>query len=406
MAVYIEPPRSATPRDATFDILKGIGISEVIVHHLLSHSARKFAVEGSLDWWIMTLGNRVLHFAVPTFLLASALLLARSLASKPRPDWRRFYRRRAERTLWPYLVWSLVYIAFRVARLRIGIDVLPTTVSLPFGMSATLPALLADARGWCSSLLWGKAYFHLYFMAILLQFSVAFPLFYYGVRRLRLRFGSIVLLAALLQGGAFALHSRVLFPLLGFVTPASTVLWYLPAVLLGVWLGPKWSAWGDLWRAWRWPLALGTAAGFAVYMTMAVRQLLGLPMSSLGFTAGNTTYATGMALLLLAASRRLARCGAGGRWLARVGDWSLPLFLVHPLVLHFLSGPSITRAIGALPLSPIVAGILLFGATWWATVATTRLRVDRLLFGRPLAPQVASVRAAGARGAARAPDVP
>ena len=107
-------------RRTPFDVLKGIGILEVIAHHALGQAGRKYAVEGSAEWWTLRLVNRTLHFAIPLFLLVSATLLTQSLIK--RPDWRRFVGRRAIRTFWPYLLWSAIFLFFRWKVLAVGDD--------------------------------------------------------------------------------------------------------------------------------------------------------------------------------------------------------------------------------------------------------------------------------------------
>jgi len=365
-------------RDATFDILKGIGILEVMLHHLLSFSARKYAVPGAPDWWTLTIANRIFHFAVPTFLLASALLLARSVAAKPKPGWKRFFARRAQRSLWPYVLWTCFYLLFRIYVIRVGSDTMTTTLSLPFVGSLTAPALLVDGREWFFNLFWGRAYFHLYFMVVLLQFSVAFPLLYCGLRRLRIGFGGVLLASALLQGGVYWIQATSL----RLPFPASMVLWYVPSILIGVWLGLNWSQWEAVWKGWRLPIGAAMTAGFAVYVTLAIIRLGGGRITSLPFNAGMAVYSTGIALLLLAAARRLAAETRVGAFLARVGDRSLALYLLHPMILYLMSGPTITAFLSALPLSPLFAGLLLFAVTWGLTSLTRRLRLEGFLFGR------------------------
>ncbi len=369
-------------RDSTFDILKGIGISEVVVHHVLSHSARKYAALDSADWWVMTVLNRLLHFAVPTFLFASAVLLARSMASKPKPDWGRYYKRRVSRTLAPYLVWSLIYIAFRILMVRIGDDVAVTPVSLPWGATVELPALIASGKEWARNLLVGKSYYHLYFMSVLLQFAVVFPVLFILVRRANQSFAGAAAVAAVLQLGGFWLFAAVMRPVFGFNEPASTLLWYVLPVYLGTWVGLHWSEWPAVWQRWRSAICLFTALGLAVYFTLAVRIILGLRVSSLAYNSGIAVYAMGAALVLLVWSRRLALGGKLGTALARIGDWSLPIFLVHPLLLYLLSGPTITRVLDWLPGSFFWTLAALAFVTWGFTELTIRLRLDRYLFGR------------------------
>lgn len=375
-------PQSASRRDLTFDILKGIGILEVMIHHLLAYSTRKFTVPGAPEWWAFLLTNRVLHFAVPTFLLASALLLARSMASKPRPDWRRYAERRVQRSLAPYLVWSLIYIAFRLVVLKPGSDVVSVTSHVPLFGTITGPALLVDGSQWVRNLVWGKAYYHLYFMSVLLQFAALFPLLFVFMRRVPLGFGPLAALSLALQAGVFWLQAHVFFPKLGFTTPASMALWYLPALLIGMWLGLNWKRWPEVWRENRVHIACGTALAFVLYFYLSIRILQKEPVSSFAFNAGATIYATGMALLLLAGAARLAAVPRWGAILARIGDRSLPLFLIHPMVLYFMGGPKIARFLDALPLTPLWAGLILFALTWAAIDLTRLLKIDGYLFGR------------------------
>src|SRR5579871_1261038 len=372
-----------SPRDTTFDILKGIGIVEVILHHTLGFCARKYAVEGEANWWAMTLVHDMLHFAVPMFLLASALLLARSLAAKPKLDWKRFYARRAERSLWPYVVWSLLYLAFRLWVQKDGVDLYPVSVTIPGFGTRTLPIMLADGAAWRSYLLWGKAYFHLYFLAVLLQFSAIFPLLFYALRRVQLGFGGVLLISALLQWLCFVLQAHYFSH---FATPASTILWYVPSLLIGVWLGLNWEQWPQIWSAWRWPLLGMMLAGFGLYIHLSIQEHLNQPVTSLTYNVAYAAYALGASLCGLAGAQLLSRGARAGKVLARVGEWSLPLFLIHPLWYFFFSGPRIGRILEALPLTVCWVFAAVFGLTWGLSTLTEKLHVDRWLFGRSLTP--------------------
>lgn len=373
-------PVSSTPRDPTFDILKGIGILEVIIHHVTAHSARKYAVAADAHWWSLMVVNRVLHFAVPVFLLASALLLARSVARRPKPNWRRFFSRRLERSVWPYVIWSGFYWVFRVLFNRIGSDIYPTPVSIG-GATFTLPGLFAHPEWMLRDLFWGKAYYHLYFMVVLIQFSLLFPLFYYAMRRWRPAFAGALLGAVGLQALAFLAQAQWW----RLPYPASTILWYLPPVVVGMWLGLNWEDWPRAWARW-WPAMVAmTVLGGGVYLALAFRDLAGLRIHGFSFNASVQLYTLGMALLLLRWAQTLVGGGLG-RFLAAVGDKSLPLFLMHPAVLYLLSGPKISGLIGSLPLSVLWVLLLALAVTWGLIYATARLRLDTLLFGRHFEP--------------------
>lgn len=370
------PSAGTRPRDATFDILKGLSIVEVMTHHTLSTGMRKFTVDYDPLWWTMAVLSRILHFAVPTFLLVSAVLLARSVASRPVPDWRRFYARRVQRSLWPYLIWTAIYITFRVLWLRAESDMAPAQLNLGFA-AMTAPSVLMPDRLWLC-LLWGKGYFHLYFMVILLQFSVLFPLLLALMRGLRLRFGAVLLISGLIQWAVFMAQRHWL----GLRWPGSTVVWYCMPVITGMWLGMNWALWEDIWRRWRLAFGALAVAGLAVYLPPAVMHYLHRPYSSLVFNGGIAVYCMGVALLLLGFSKRLVRTNLPRRFFQAIGDRSIAFFLIHPAILFLMGGPKVTAFLDRLPAPTLVMGLLLLAVTWALSEASRRLRLDGILFGR------------------------
>ncbi len=370
-------PPVPQPRDPTFDILKGISIIEVMTHHVLSTSMRKFAEPHDPLWWTMATLSRILHFAVPTFLLVSAILLARSIASKPKPDWKRFYARRVERTLMPYLVWTGIYIAFRVLWLRTPSDVAVTQIAVPVMGMVTAPELLTPGQVWIN-VFWGKAYYHIYFMVILLQFSLIFPLLFAAMKRSRMGFVVAVASGAIIQAAAFYAQRH----LVSVPYPASTVLWYCMPVVVGMWIGLNWKEWDSVWRKWRWGIAAMAIAGLAMYLPPALMVYANKPITNELYHAGINTYCLGIALLLLALSRTLGPVRYLGRFLQRVGDRSIALFLIHPLVLFFLGGPRVTSLMERIVVAPPALWLLMFGITWALSEASRLSRADRVLFGR------------------------
>jgi peptidoglycan/LPS O-acetylase OafA/YrhL len=373
----LERRTTQRPRDPTFDILKGISILEVMAHHTLSTSMRKFAAEHDPAWWTMATLSRILHFAVPAFLLVSAILLARSVASNAQPDWRRFFARRAQRTLVPYVVWSAIYTAFRLLLLRAESDMEPAVLALPGVGSLTAPILLTPERLW-TNLLWGKAYFHVYFMVVLLQFSAVFPLLFAAMRGLRLGFWSVLALGAALQLAAF----QAQYHLWRLSYPGSTALWYCMPVMAGMWLGLNWDKWEQVWRQGRWFFGGLAASGLALYLPLAIMHYLDRPFSSLAYNCGIAVYCIGIALLLLGLSRRLTATPWLRRVLQGIGDRSIAYFLIHPIVLFLLGGPRVTVVIARLPVPMVWLGLLMLALTWALSSASKRLKLDGVLFGR------------------------
>jgi peptidoglycan/LPS O-acetylase OafA/YrhL len=370
-------PSPASRRDPVFDILKGIGISEVLAHHLLAASMRKFAAPGSAEWWTYAVLNRFLHFAVPTFLFASSLLLARSMAGKERPNWARYFARRGQRTLWPYVLWSAIYLLFRVYLARFEEDQRTVSIALPLLGATTVPRVFGDPGEVAEWLAWGRAYFHLYFMSVLLQFCALFPLFFLATRHVRASFGTVFAAALLAQAAIHLAQHRWGF-LFG---PGSTILWYLVPVLAGTFAGLRWRDWETNWERTRRWITAATALSLAVYLPLSLVALAGQRVYSPAYNAAATAFTSGMAILLLGFSRRLAG-GRAGSLLARIGDLSLPLFLIHPMAMYLAGGPRLMVFYNSLPLSPIWYSAIVLAATWFVTSLLTRGATGNLFFGR------------------------
>jgi fucose 4-O-acetylase-like acetyltransferase len=181
-----DTPSPKADRNLAFDVVKGVGILEVVVHHSLGQGARTFSEKGDWAWTMMRAIAWSTNFAIPLFLLLSAMLLAGSLAKNPGIG--RFIWRRGSRTLWPYLLWTAIYLVFGALTFR-TLDVDTTR--------------LLDPERLQRAILWGKASYHLYFLVILLQLSLALPFVVLALKRVRLSFAWILAFSLLLQFGAF-----------------------------------------------------------------------------------------------------------------------------------------------------------------------------------------------------------
>ncbi|MEA1961715.1 MAG: acyltransferase [Bacillota bacterium] len=117
------------------------------------------------------LGNQLARFAVPLFIIMSGFLLQYADLDHPL-DTGVFYRKRFDRILWPYVLWSLFYIAL---------------TSVLSGQPVSLPHLP-------SQILWGTGYYHLYFVIIIIQLYLLYPF----LRKMLLDHPRVVFLCSLL----------------------------------------------------------------------------------------------------------------------------------------------------------------------------------------------------------------
>lgn len=370
------PPPARTVRDAAFDVVKGIAILEVMLHHSLSFSMSRFAPKWSTGWWVLADTITVIHVGVATFLFLAALMLARSIASRSRPDWRGYFSRRAIRAAWPYVLWTGLYLAARIWLLRSPADLAIVSVELG-ALRFDVPRILTP-ESLARFLFLGKASFHLYFLSVLLQFVIVFPLLYWVARRSRLGFGWGLAAACVLQAGVLLAQATWKF----LPYPASTVVWYLVPFAGGIYIGLEWNRWGDLWRAWRIPMAVLAAGSLGLHIWVNNLVFAELPRSNFLFNASFVVYTFCASFLLLGFGRWLAERGRIARALAVAGERSMALYLIHPILFHFLGGPRVRGVLEWLPLTPLAVWLAIVLGTWAIVEATYRLRLSGLLYGR------------------------
>lgn len=136
------------------DLQRGVSILAVILIHVTSYPVA-FLPEKSLLYPFYFIINNAAHFAVPSFLFLSALVLFYQYDGR-QLKWLDFYWKRLKRIIIPYLFWSLFYTAY-----------------VSYVQKASI---LEGVYRFFKGLLVGGSYDHLYFMIIIAQFYLVFPL--------------------------------------------------------------------------------------------------------------------------------------------------------------------------------------------------------------------------------------
>jgi len=269
---------------------------------------------------------------------------------------RKYLVSRAQSVLWPYVLWSLIYVLYQ-------------KLDNPAAMAlSTVPSLL-----W-----YGKAFPHLYFMVLLIQLLLVLPLVR-GVIRKNSPF-ILFAVATLLVTVATYLANRLWLRL---PSPGSVILWYTPAVVMGVYLGTRFEeSRKTLRNALPWACA-AAALSLIWYAPSAFDQARHLHARFDGaiYQGSEWLYTTGMALVVMAAVTPVGE-GRIKSILGYLGRNSLQIYLAHPLFLAVLDKhPGITFAVGAKG-----AIVILFAVAIAVPVVVTELarkvRISPLLFGR------------------------
>lgn len=304
-------PGSAAPRLTAIDTFRGLTILEVVGHHTTGMALR-YAEAGTLTHDTLLVVNRTLHFAVPAFVFLSAVVLTRSLLKRFEPG--RYLWRRLTRGGWPYLLWTALYALWYVWT----------------GQRA--PETLTDPARWEYWLLYGKGSFHLYFLLVALEVYVVLPLLLPLARR-RPPITLMLLAGLAVQFGVYLLNREVL----RLPFPASTVLWYLLPVLLGLGVGARLDEFPEWWRRRRWAVVPLLALAYALYLPVALAYLRGEGVTPVVYSSLSWSFTALTALTLLGLAYRLQRRpGPLTRAISVLGTVSLPIYLIHPAVLQAL----------------------------------------------------------------------
>lgn len=354
-------------RDAALDIFRGIAITEVLLHHVSAFAMRKTEI-GTLSHDLFTIFNRTLHFAVPAFLFIMGVLLTRTMVGNRR-TWREFYSRRAKQTLVPYLIWSVIYALFRVA-------------TIP----QEKPEILLNPERWSTWLIWGKAWYHLYFLVLALQLYAVFPLLLFVLGRVRIGILGWVAIGFAAQIAAHWIHAEYIRSRF----PSTLLIWHVMPVLCGVWVGLHLEEWPSVWKRLRYlaiPLML---VGWAIYLPLGYNQVHGVPVHSQLYHFSYWGYTIAVAFCLLALCRWIQRRGGlPARTFQMLGNYSMAIYLVHPMLLHLwdlvpLTGGTLSFAVTALVVTGTVFGISLLVAR-----VAARTVSGQVLFGRGDVPRSA-----------------
>ena len=171
-----------------FDVLRGIAIFGVILIHIIGASFH-FWNKGSATWFIFLTLDQLFRFSVPLFVFISGY----TLYSKYKEHFKywEFYSKRAFRVLPWYFVWSLIIYLY------INFTVKPGFVNYPT---------------WKLILL-GKVDYHLYFVSMIFQLYLLFPVFLWLYKKFRSSFVIVLFVLEVLLYLIFSLDGQKIIQL-------------------------------------------------------------------------------------------------------------------------------------------------------------------------------------------------
>jgi peptidoglycan/LPS O-acetylase OafA/YrhL len=389
------------------DAMRPMKQAGVISTHVLTYFVPAAAIVSTNAVMLLT------HFSREGFFFISACMLTYAYMDIDSSGLRRFYGRRFLAVVIPYLCWSVIYFFF----------LLPTA---HYASAAVALEKFAEELA--------TGYYQLYFLVIIMQYYLVFPLLMMFLRRTRGHHGAIFVIALLGHVALMTLMHWSIFPVLrdGWIREFTPYAFYLIAGSIAAFHLEAVNEW--LIRHVRLVIALTVAAALfaeAVYFLAekGVTTALGsgndpFQPSVIPFTLGAIAclYLLGVYLVKPERSRRLraaVRSGSDnsyGVYLSQMlfiniliwTGWAKldsvvwwPLLCAATVLLVFLAGVALTSVLARTPLAVPLTGRQRQPWATWRPRPTAGPAEDIAVSGRQ--PELVTAEQAGAAG--RAPGL-
>lgn len=292
------------------DILKGIAIIAVLIIHTTSNAVVQLN-KSSLSYIIFTVVNRLSQFAVPAFIFASAMLLMYNYGDGC--DWKLFYKRRLKNVLMPYAVWTIIYGAY-----------LHIVHHVPLRSILTI-----------KNLLFGGMFYHLYFIVIIVQLYLIFPVLLYVYRYIGKNIYTVVLSIVLFQIVDVLAYRYFISKFLQY--SSYLFITYISFILAGMYVGENIREWGKYYHKKLLNSFFAVIVFGYLFVGISLKVFANKRVDSNLYNIYYYVFTLVASLFFFALSTKILNYHALSGLLANTGKLSFGIYLSHPLFLDVVN---------------------------------------------------------------------
>lgn len=295
-------------------LLRGVTITSVVFIHLFNLALINIKPD-QMGYSFYQILHTLLQFAVPCFIFISSLVFSYTLRDKSF-HLLSYIKKKFTGIFLPYVCWTFFYLLIQI-------------------ILGYIPLYkLFRLRSWFYWLAYGKAYTHLYFMSVIVQFFIVAPILFFIIKCIckyiqKYQLIVISLFAFLPQLAIYWINRLYIYQY--FSSTATLFVWYWCISIIGLWIGLNYDKWTTLFNKYKYIFFSSFILSTILYLYYRICILNKSPINTFYYQIIWYLYVLLASLLLLYICKKLSNVSLFDKWFSYVADYSFEIYFIHPL---------------------------------------------------------------------------